>query len=191
MKNYLITILGAILLSSTSHAQFLQGGGILIGGGYLEEPDTGYIFGQIRGTVYEDHLVAHTFFLEFLGHQDDAVIEFPAFGGGSLFEDGDLNFADFTVNYELEAKLGGPVSFYLGGGVGVEYVTLDGRFDFSFDDDTNFVAQVFAGFRFRNQRGLSAQLGARYIFRDNFEILGDEFIAEDTFGFEASIGFRF
>ena len=75
--------------------------------------------------------------------------------------------------------------------VGVEYVSLDDRFNFSADDDTNFLGQVFAGFRFRTQGGLSAQLGARYLFRQDFDILGDEFIAEDTFGFEASIGFRF
>jgi len=187
-----MTTLGALVLTSTSYAQFSpRGAGILLGGGYLEEPEDAYFFGQLRGTVYEDQAVAHTFFLEFLGHQDDAEIEFFDFNGSSFTEDGDLNFANFTVNYELEAKLGGPVSFYVGGGVGVEYVSLDDRFDFSIDDDTNFVGQVFAGLRFKTQRGLSAQLGARYIFRQDFDILGDEFIAEDTFGFEASVGFRF
>ena len=63
--------------------------------------------------------------------------------------------------------------------------------DDELDSDANFVAQVFAGFRAHFPSGVVAQAGARYIFRDDFQLLGDQFITEDSVAFEASIGFRF
>jgi len=35
------------------------------------------------------------------------------------------------------------------------------------------------------------QAGARYVFRDDFQLLGDQFITEDSVAFEASIGSSF
>ena len=160
---------------------------MVIGGGYLEKPGTAYGFGQIRGTVYEDHSVAHSVFLDILGHQDGAVIELK---NGNLVR-GDISFVNITANYELEAKLSGALSFYAGGGAGIELVSIDDRFDDVLDSDANFVAQVFCGFRAHYPSGVVVQAGARYIFRDDFQLLGDQFITEDSVAFEASIGFRF
>ncbi|MFT6861833.1 MAG: hypothetical protein ACJAVK_000386 [Akkermansiaceae bacterium] len=192
MKTKLITALGFLGLASASHAQFAgMNGGILLGGGYLEDPDEGYAFLQLRGTFYEDDAIAHTVFLEILGHADNAVLEFPAAGGGVFLENGDITFANYTLNYELEAKLSSGFSFYAGGGAGIEYISLDDRFDFSIDSDTNFVAQAFAGLRFKFGGSVSAQLGARYLWREDFALLGDQFVTEDSMAYELSVGFRF
>jgi len=192
IKIHLLTILSALSLTGSAHAQFARlQGGIMLGGGYLEEPGKAYGFGQLRGTFYEDDAFAHTLFLEFLGHTDDAVLEFAVPGGGSFFEDGDITFANITANYELEMKLGGPVSFYLGAGAGVEIVSIDDSFDISIDTDTNFVAQAFFGLRANFQSGFMAQAGARYLMREDFSLLGDQFVTEDSWAYEASFGFRF
>lgn len=192
MKTRLITTLGFLGLASASHAQFSGlSGGVALGGGYMEDPDEVYGFVQLRGTFYEDDSFAHSVFLEVLGHSDDAILEFPFAGGGSFFENGDITFANYTLNYELEAKLSPGFSFYVGGGAGIEYVSLDDRFDFSLDSDTNFVAQTFAGFRFKMGENFAAQVGARYLWRDDFALLGDQFVTEDSVAYELSIGFRF
>ena len=164
---------------------------MVIGGGYLDKPGTAYGFGQISGTVYEDHSVVHSVFLDILAHRDEAILEFVEPGGFSFFESGDISFVNITANYELEAKLNGALSFYAGGGAGIELVSIDDRFDDVLDSDANFVAQVFAGFRAHFPSGVVAQAGARYIFRDDFKLLGDQFITEDSVAFEASIGFSF
>lgn len=157
-----IAALGALAFPLTASADFADmQGSILLGGGYLEDPDTGYGFGQFRGTFYEDDVFAHTLYLEFLGHSDDALLEFAARGGGTYFERGDISFSNFSVNYELELKLAGPVSFYAGAGAGIEYVSIDDRFDFSIDSDTNFMAQAFAGVRLNFGNAFTAQAGAR------------------------------
>ncbi len=62
-KNCLFTALALICSVAISQAQFgSSGGAVVIGGGYLDEPGTAYGFGQIRGTVYEDHSEAHSVF---------------------------------------------------------------------------------------------------------------------------------
>ncbi len=191
-KNCLFTALALICSVAISQAQLgSSGGAVVIGGGYLDKPVTAYGFGQIRGTVYEDHSVAHSVFLDILAHRDEAILEFVDLGGFSFFESGDISFVNITANYEVEAKLSGALSFYAGGGAGIELVSIDDRFDDVLDSDANFVAQVFAGFRAHFPSGVVAQAGARYIFRDDFQLLGDQFITEDSLAFEASIGFRF
>ncbi|MDG1071545.1 MAG: hypothetical protein P8P32_08030 [Akkermansiaceae bacterium] len=191
-KNCLFTALALICSVAISQAQFgSSGGAVVIGGGYLDKPGTAYGFGQIRGTIYEDHSVAHSVFLDILAHRDEAILEFVDPRGFSFFESGDISFVNITANYEVEAKLNGVLSFYAGGGAGIELVSIDDRFDDVLDSDANFVAQVFAGFRAHFPSGVVAQAGARYIFRDDFQLLGDQFITEDSLAFEASIGFRF
>ena len=192
IKNCLFTALALICSVAISQAQFgSSGGAVGIGGGYLDKPGTAYGFGQIRGTIYEDHSVAHSVFLDILAHRDEAILEFVDLGGFSFFESGDISFVNITANYEVEAKLSGALSLYAGGGAGIELVSIDDRFDDVLDSDSNFVAQVFGGFRAHFPSGVVAQAGARYIFRDDFQLLGDQFITEDSLAFEASIGFRF
>ena len=192
MKAILISsVVGLIALAGSAQAQLANtSGGILLGGGYLEDPETGYGFGQLRWTFYEDDSFAHTLFLDVLAHVDDAdlIIDTPQ---GTFREDGDITFVNITLNYELEAKLYGPLSIYAGGGAGVEIISLDDRFDFEIDSDTNFVAQFFAGVRADFGNGFLLQAGARYIIRDDFELLGGQFVAEDTFAFEIGAGFQF
>ena len=176
MKNYLITTFGTCALTSASYALLpsLQGG-IMLGGGYLDNPGKAFGFGQFRGAFYED----------------DAVLEYAGRGGSIFLEDGEISFVNVTLNYELEAKLGGPISFFIGAGAGVEFVSLDDSFDYSIDTDSNYVAQAFGGFRANFQSGFIAQIGARYLMRDDFALLGDQFVTEDSWAYEASFGFRF
>ena len=192
MKNYLITTFGTCALTSASYALLpsLQGG-IMLGGGYLDNPGKAFGFGQFRGAFYEDDAFAHTVFLEVLGHTDDAVLEYAGRGGSIFLEDGEISFVNVTLNYELEAKLGGPISFFIGAGAGVEFVSLDDSFDYSIDTDSNYVAQAFGGFRANFQSGFIAQIGARYLMRDDFALLGDQFVTEDSWAYEASFGLRF
>ena len=188
MKTTLITsLVSALALASSVQAQFSNtSGGIMLGGGYLEDPGTGFAFGQLRGTFYEDDSFSHTVFLEILGHDDDAILDF-----GTFTEDGDITFINITVNYELEAKLFGPLSVYAGAGLGVEIVTVDDRFDVELDTDTNFVAQFFTGLRADFDNGFLLQAGVRYLIRDDFELLGGQFITEDSWAYEIGAGFQF
>ena len=166
--------------------------GIMLGGGYLEDPGKAYGFLQVRGKFYEDDAFSHSVFLEYLGHVDDAELQFlvPGPGGGIFFEDGDITFSNITVNYELEAKLALGFSLFAGGGAGVELISLDDRFNFNVDSDSNFVAQVFAGVR-ANLGPVWGQLGVRYLFREDFSLLGDQFETNDSAAYELSIGFEF
>ena len=192
MKTPLILLVAGLGLGCSAYAQSpdLQGG-IMLGGGYLEDPGKAYGFGQFRGTFYEDDRFAHTVFLEILGHSDDAVLEYVGQGGNLYLENGDITFVNLTANYELEVRLGGPFSFYAGGGAGVEFVSLDDSFDYSVDRDSNFVAQALGGLRAGFPSGLNAQIGARYLMRDDFALLGDQFVTKDSWAYEISFGFKF
>jgi hypothetical protein len=195
MKTPLITIiLAAFAFIGTSQGQTGMQGSIMLGGGYLEDPGRAYGFLQARGRFYEDDAFGHTFYLEYLGHVDDAVIEFPVFtrggGGGTILEDGDILFSNITINYELEAKLSPNFSLFVGGGVGVELIDLDDRFNFTIDSDSNFVSQVFAGVRM-DFGWMFGQAGVRYLMREDFSLLGDQFVTNDSAGFEIAVGFRF
>ena len=192
MKKPLITLLAGLGLASAANAQFSDmQGGLLLGGGYLDDPGKAYGFGQIRGTLYEDDTFAHTFFIELLGHTDDAVLEYIGRGGRLFLEDGDITFVNLTANYELEIKLAGPISFFAGAGAGLEFVRLDDSFDYSIDNDTNFVAQAFGGLRANFPSGFMLQAGARYLVRDDFALLGDQFLTNDSWSYEFSLGFKF
>jgi len=194
MQRSLPSLLFSLGLLAPASAQFSREGGLhaMLGGGYLEEPATGYIFGQLGWTPYEDAAFAHTFFLEGLFHSDDSQLDFIGPGGFVLFrEDADLVFANITGNYQLEAKIAEPVSLYGGAGAGFELVSINDRFDESLDEDVNFLAQVFAGIRIEITQGLQITAGIRRIFREDFSLLGDQFITEDAWGYEFGIGFRF
>lgn len=192
MNTKKLSILFAVAATASASAQLASlGGGILLGGGYLDDPEKGYAFGQIRGTFYEDDRVAHTVFLEILGHGDDATLIFDDGFGGTFAEDGDITFLNVTANYEIELKLAGPLSVYAGGGAGIEFVTVDDRFDLQVDSDTNFSAQVFAGLRANFQNGFHLQAGVRYLFREDFSLLGDQFVTNDSWGYEIGGGFKF
>ncbi|MGJ8726452.1 MAG: hypothetical protein ACSHYB_18030 [Roseibacillus sp.] len=192
MKTILISSLASLIaLACSAQAQFANtSGGVMLGGGYLENPEKGYAFGQLRGTFYEDDSFSHTAFLEILGHADDAELTFTK-GGVSSTEDGDITFVNITANYELEAKLFGPISAYAGGGIGVEIVSVDDRFDIVLDSDANFVAQVFMGLRADFGNGFLLQAGARYLMREDSEVLDKQFITEDSWAFEIGAGFQF
>ena len=88
-------------------------------------------------------------------------------------------------------KVAGPVSLFAGGGAGVEVISINDRFEESLDEDYNFVAQVFAGVRVILGESFQASAGVRRVFREDFELLNDQFITEDTWGFDFSLGLRF
>ena len=111
--------------------------------------------------------------------------------GVPYYENGEISFTNLTLNYELEAKLSGAISFYAGVGGGIERVSLDDAFDFSVDSDRNFVGQAFAGFRTKLGKNFFAQVGIRHFWREDFALLTDQFVVEDTTAYDLSIGFRF
>lgn len=192
MKLTTLIIVTAAALAPVLSAQGLRnGGGILIGGGYLEEPESAFGFAQFRLNFYEDDQFAHTAFLEISGHGDDATLLFEDQFGNTFSENGDITFVGLTANYELSYKLAGPFSLYVGGGAGVEFISLDDRFNFSVDNDTNFLAQAFGGVRATFDNSFTLQAGVRYLFREDFSLLGDQFEVEDTLGYEIAVGFRF
>lgn len=192
MKKKLMIIAGIVGLTAVSEAQFAGiNGGIMLGGGFMEDPDKGYGFLQLRGSFYEDDAVSHTLFVEILGHSDDAELEFLDLAGVPYFENGEINFTNFTLNYELEAKLSSTISFYAGAGGGIERVSLDDAFDSLVDSDRNFVGQAFAGFRAKLGKSFFAQVGIRHLWREDFSLLVDQFLVEDTTAYDLSIGFRF
>ena len=187
----LLTIASTAFLAfaGSSSAQLSNvSGGFLLGGGYLEDPGQAYGFGQLRGTFYEDDSFSHTVFLEVLGYVDDADVIFNNAFGGTFSQDGDITFVNVTLNYELEAKLFGPISVYGGGGVGAEFVNVDSGF-ISLDSDANFIGQFALGLRADFGNGISGQAGVRYLIRDDFELLNDQFITEDTWAYEIGLSF--
>lgn len=180
-------------LSTPSSAQLNDGGiYLLLGGGYLEQPEKAYFFVQLGWTAYEDARFAHTIFGEGLFHGDDSRLDFLGANNVVLFsEDADIIFSNLTANYELELKIFEPVSLYAGGGAGVEAISINDRFDVAVDEDYNFVAQVVAGVRVNLGKSAEASIGVRRIFKEDFSLLNDQFITEDSWGLEASVGIRF
>ncbi len=183
----------SISFSNSSSAQLKDTGvHLLLGGGYLEQPENAYFFVQLGWTAYEDARFAHTIFGEGLFHGDDSRLDFLDANNMVLFsEDADIVFSNLTANYELELKIFEPVSLYVGGGAGAEAISINDRFDVAVDEDYNFVAQAFAGVRVKVGQAVEASVGVRRIFREDFSLLNDQFITEDTWGLEAAIGVRF
>ena len=83
----LATLFGAGLASGQDTA---WRGEIMLGGGYLEDPGKAYGFYK-RGDLFMRTMPRASLFL-YLGHVDYVVLEFPAFGKGGFFEDGDITF---------------------------------------------------------------------------------------------------
>jgi len=166
-----------------------------LGGGYLDETERGYFFGQLRGTVYETADFRNTLFLEFLFYDEDVDVElFFADGGSGLF-DGSIDYFNLSVGYEGAWKLSDYVELYAGGAAGAQFVSLNldgsGFGNRNLDDDTRFVAQAFAGLRLNMTPNTSLRLGARRIFTEDFEVLGDQLSGEDQWGYEAALTFKF
>lgn len=193
LKRLACGLAASLALLSPAAAQLsMQGARITLGGGYLEQPETGYFVGQLGTSVYEDARFTHSLFAEVLIHGDDSKLDFLGPGGAVLFtEDADIVFTNITGNYELEVKVAGPVSLFAGGGAGVEVISINDRFEESLDEDYNFVAQVFAGVRVILGESFQASAGVRRVFREDFELLNDQFITEDSWGFDFSLGLRF
>ncbi len=68
---------------------------------------------------------------------------------------------------------------------------LDDSIEEFVDSDTSFVVQTFFGLRAQLSEDLQIQAGARYLFRNDFELINDEFISNDTWGYEIGLKFRF
>ena len=160
------------------------------GVGYLDEAEQPYLYAQFGGHINLDGIFSHHFFLEFLFYDEEALLEgFDAFG--SFLEEGDISYYTLTANYEFEVSLGGPFSAYVGAGAGLEWIVLDDSIEEFVDSDTSFVVQTFFGLRAQLSEDLQIQAGARYLFRNDFELINDEFISNDTWGYEIGLKFRF
>jgi len=166
-----------------------------IGGGYLEGLEEGFIYGQLRGTIYENADTRHTLFGELMYFGEDTDVALFFRDGTSGIFDGSTNFFNLSLGYEAAFKLTEGFELYAGGSAGAQFVSLDldrfSSFNDTLDDDVRFVGQAFAGMRFHVNPNLSIKLGARRMFLEDFEVLGDEFSIADQWGFEAGLTFRF
>ena len=146
--------------------------GVEAGGGYLEQLETGYFFGQLRGEVYEDAKFRHSVFAEFLYYGEDADVELTFLGGRRGIFDGDMDFVNLTLNYEAAVKLSPRFEAYFGAGAGVQIVSLDVDdyyyYDYTLDDDARFVGQVFAGVRADFGNGFGMRGGGAADLRGGF-----------------------
>lgn len=109
------------------------------------------------------------------------IDEYSAPGFGTFSADGDVSALSLLANGFWDIPTGGPVTPYLGAGIGVAQVSMD---DPSFpidDDDTVFAYQLAAGVAFDLTPTLALDLGYRYFattdpeFTDDF---GDSFETE-------------
>ena len=94
-----------------------------------------------------------------------------------------------TVNYR--ALIGGSRSmdYYLGGGLGEARVHVSG-YGLS-DSDWAFAAQAFGGVSFRISDTASLEVGLRYIWIDDVEMLGTSVEMGDDLAVEGGLTFRF
>ena len=83
----------------------------------------------------------------------------------------DLDIVPVTVNYKFEAPIASKLNFYVGGGIGVAFVEVEGFRRFS-DDDQVFTAQAFAGLVYNVTEAFEIYGGVRYLWTDDVELAG-------------------
>lgn len=106
--------------------------------------------------------------------------------GNRFAAEGDFSALSFLVNGYLDMETGGPVTPYLGAGLGFANVSANevkvigppfGTADFVDDDDTVFAYQVGAGVAFALNEAMALDLAYRY-----FAASAPEFIDQQGFG---------
>ncbi len=110
------------------------------------------------------------------------------------------NFTTIDVAYRYSVPIGyggttTPISFYIGGSVGVAFMdngNQGGFYGFRNRNDGNFTAEGVAGFQFFpfGGRGVGAKVGYRYLYIDNAWNY-DSYRNMESNVVEASLTFRF
>ena len=90
------------------------------------------------------------------------VDEYNVTGFGTFTGDGDVSALSLLANGFWDIEIPGPVTPYLGAGIGVAQVSLDDSTPGIDDDDTVFAYQVAAGAAFELMPSLALDLGYRY-----------------------------
>jgi opacity protein-like surface antigen len=111
--------------------------------------------------------------------------------------DGDVSATSLMVNAYWDLPTGGPITPYIGGGVGFANVSFneveDLGFEFIDDDDNVLAYQAAAGIAFDINPNLALDLGYRYFATEDPELeddFGDEFETEYD-SHNVSLGLRF
>jgi opacity protein-like surface antigen len=136
---------------------------------------------------------------EFVYRQND-FDKFTGHDFGDAFEDradGDISATSMMVNAYWDLPTGGPMTPYLGGGVGFANVSWneveDEGLEVVDDDDNVFAYQLAAGIAFEVGPNLALDLGYRYFATEDPELednFGDDFETEYN-SHNATLGLRF
>jgi opacity protein-like surface antigen len=98
-----------------------------------------------------------------------------------------------TFNVKFERPLTGNLSAYLGGGLGAAFVSTDATSPFLpgelSDDETVFTGSLFGGLLYNVNNAFEIYGGARWMYLNDYSILGTKTDADDDWLFE--IGLRF
>jgi opacity protein-like surface antigen len=217
MKKALLLCLATVVMVGLSASVSLAAAGpyLTIQGGatWLEDADLDYDFlpssalsveaefdtGFNAGVAAGYDFGAARLEAEFAYRQND----FDKFTGqflGESFEDsadGDVSAASLLFNAYWDLPTGGPVTPYIGGGVGFANVSFNEVEDLGveiIDDDDNVLAyQAAAGIAFDINPDLALDLGYRYFATEDPELeddFGDEFETEYS-SHNVSLGLRF
>lgn len=93
------------------------------------------------------------------------------------------------ANYRFSATLSGPLSVYLGGGVGASRIELSGWGNS--DSDTVLTLQSLAGFEYALTESFSARLGYRFMWWNDPELMGEDWGNVDDTAVELGFSLRF
>jgi opacity protein-like surface antigen len=124
-----------------------------------------------------------------LSYRNSEVDRIDLEGIGSVHgSDGNVGALAMLFNVFIDLEMGGPVTPYLGGGIGFANLSIDDVPYYDDDDDTVFAYQVGAGLAFNVQRNLVIDLGYRYFGTDEADF---EYSSMDYQSHSAMIGFRY
>jgi opacity protein-like surface antigen len=100
-----------------------------------------------------------------------------------------------TFNFKLERPLTGNLNAYMGGGLGVSFISVDSTSTFGAanysDDETVFTGQIFAGLVYNVSEAFEIFGGARWIYTDSATIKGRDVDFDEDVMFELGARFNF
>lgn len=176
MKKILITLLVAAGLATSAQA-LIVGASV----GYLTDAKEAYYTARVGSEFSSTNSVTHIGEFE-IGYTSQT-------DGGVRGE-----FMPVTANYRAQFAGTGKVSYYAGLGAGFARTSVripGSGVRYISDSGTSFAAQAFAGVSFLLSDTASLDLGARYIWLDNVNLLGANIHLGDDTSIEAGMHFKF
>jgi opacity protein-like surface antigen len=175
--NKLITVFALLTAVSTASAARPYAGAAA---GYLIDSEEAYVSARFGFDVAQTQTLTHSLEGE-IGVTSDS-------------EEGiSLDIVPVMLNYRATASYLDKVELYSGVGAGVTALSLDVDYmGFKYgEDETTFSAQAFVGAKFNVSSKVSFTLGARYIWINDAEFLGEDIKVGDDVSIEAGIHIKF